>query len=138
VPPWKFEAGTPNICGAIGLAAAINYLEKIGMDNILAHEQTLTTYALNGMKNLHKISLYGLTDSNKCGIIPFSIADVSSHDIALLCDSYGIALRSGYHCAQPLHQILQLQSSARASFYLYNTIEEINRFLDVLKEIQTI
>jgi cysteine desulfurase/selenocysteine lyase len=138
VPPWKFEAGTPNICGVVGLAAAIKYLEKIGMDNILTHEQNRTKYAINGMKNLHKMSIYGSTDSNRCGIIPFDIADFSSHDIALLCDSYGIAIRSGYHCAQPLHQIFQIQSSARASFYLYNTIDEINRFIEVLKEIQTL
>ncbi|MDR0460685.1 MAG: cysteine desulfurase [Nitrososphaerota archaeon] len=134
--PWKFEAGTPNICGAVGLAAAINYLKKVGMDNILAHEQSLTKYAIDGMKNLSKVSFYGTIDSNKCGIITFSFADLSSHDVALLCDSYGIAIRSGYHCAQPLHQIFKLQSSARASFYLYNTIEEINRFLEVLQEIQ--
>jgi cysteine desulfurase/selenocysteine lyase len=136
--PWKFEAGTPNICGAVGLSAAINYLEQVGMANILAHEQFLTKYALNGMKNLQKVLLYGLSDSNKCGIISFGIAGVSSHDVALLCDSYGIAIRSGYHCAQPLHQISQLPSSARASFYLYNTTEEIDRFLEVLKELQTI
>ena len=137
-PPWKFEAGTPNICGAVGLAAAINYLEQIGMDNILAHEQTLTKYAINGMKNLSKITLYGPTNSNKCGLVTFGLAGLSSHDVSLLCDNYGIAIRSGYHCAQPLHQIFQLQSSARASFYLYNTIEEIDRFLEVLKEIQTL
>jgi len=135
--PWKFEAGTPNIAGAIGLAAAIKYLEQVGMDNILAHEKALTKYALKGMKNLSKITLHGSTDlSNKCGIIPFSVQGLSSHDVALLCDSYGIAIRSGYHCAQPLHQIFQLQSSARASFYLYNTKEEVDRFLEVLKELQ--
>ncbi|MCL2868091.1 MAG: cysteine desulfurase [Candidatus Bathyarchaeota archaeon] len=138
MPPWKFEAGTPNICGVVGLTAAIKYLEQVGMDNILAHEQALTKYALNGMKNLGKIMLYGPMNSNKCGIITFGLAELSSHDIALLCDSYGVAIRSGYHCAQPLHQIFQLQSSARASFYLYNTIEEINRFIEVLKEIQTL
>jgi len=134
-PPWKFEAGTPNISGVIGLSAAIKYLKQIGMDHILAHEQALTKYAVEKMKSLDKISIYGPTDSRKCGIIPFNITGLSSHDVALLCDSYGIAIRSGYHCAQPLHQILQLQSSARASFYLYNTIEEIDRFIDVLKEI---
>jgi cysteine desulfurase/selenocysteine lyase len=137
-PPWKFEAGTPNISGAIGLAAAIKYLKQIGMDNILAHEQTLTKYAVEQMKNLNKISLYGPTDTNKCGIIPFNITGLPSHDVALLCDSYGIAIRSGYHCAQPLHQTLRLQSSARASFYLYNTTEEIDRFIEVLKELQAL
>jgi cysteine desulfurase/selenocysteine lyase len=136
--PWKFEAGTPNIAGAIGLAAAIKYLEQVGMDNILAHEKTLTEYAVKGMKYLNKISLHGPTDSSKCGIIPFSVAGLTSHDVALLCDSYGIAIRSGYHCAQPLHQIFQLQSSARASFYLYNTKEEVDRFLEVLKELQAL
>ena len=136
--PWKFEAGTPNISGVIGLSAAITYLEQINMDNILAHEQALTKYAVEKMKGLYNVSLYGSTDSSKCGIIPFNIVGLSSHDVALLCDNYGIAIRSGYHCAQPLHQILQLQSSARASFYLYNTTEEIDRFLEVLKELQTI
>jgi cysteine desulfurase/selenocysteine lyase len=137
-PPWKFEAGTPNICGAVGLATAVKYLKHVGMDNILAHEQALTKYAINGLKNLSKVSLHGPTDSSKCGIIPFSIAGLSSHDVALLCDNYGIAIRSGYHCAQPLHQFFQLQSSARASFYLYNTTEEIDRFLEVIKELQTL
>jgi cysteine desulfurase/selenocysteine lyase len=135
--PWKFEAGTPNICGVVGLTAAIKYLEQIGMDNILAHEQTLTKYVLNSMKNLNKISFSGSVDSSKCGIISFNIDGLSSHDVALLCDNYGIAIRSGYHCAQPFHQIFQLQSSVRASFYLYNTIEEIDHFIEVLKEIQT-
>jgi cysteine desulfurase/selenocysteine lyase len=135
--PWKFEAGTPNIAGAVGLAAAIKYLEQVGMDNILAHEKTLTKHALKGMKALSKITLHGSTNTaNKCGIIPFSVKGLSSHDVALLCDSYGIAIRSGYHCAQPLHQIFELQSSARASFYLYNTKEEVDRFLEVLKELQ--
>jgi cysteine desulfurase/selenocysteine lyase len=93
--PWKFEAGTPNIAGAIGLAAAIKYLEQVGIDNILAHEKTLTEYAVKGMKCLNKISLHGPTDSSKCGIIPFSVAGLTSMTFALLCDSYGIAIRSG-------------------------------------------
>jgi cysteine desulfurase/selenocysteine lyase len=138
-PPWKFEAGTPNISGAIGLSAAIKYLKQIGMNNILAHEKTLTKYAIEKMKKLNNVTLYGPTDSSKCGgIIPFNINGLSAHDVALLCDSYGIAIRSGYHCAQPFHQIMQLPSSARASFYLYNTHEEIDQFLEVLKEIQTL
>jgi cysteine desulfurase/selenocysteine lyase len=135
--PWKFEAGTPNIAGAIGLAAAIKYLEQVGMDNILAHEKALTKHAVKGMNELSKITLHGPTSpSSKCGIIPFNVKGLSSHDVALLCDSYGIEIRSGFHCAQPLHQIFQLQSTARASFYLYNTKEEVDRFLEVLKELQ--
>jgi cysteine desulfurase/selenocysteine lyase len=135
--PWKFEAGTPNIAGGIALAEAIKYLEQIGMNNVLNHEIQLTEYALTQMQALKKISVYGPLDmSVKCGIIPFTMDGLSSHDIALFCDNYGIMLRSGYHCAQPLHQLFKLQSSARASFYIYNTTEEVDRFVEVLKEIE--
>ncbi len=135
--PWKFEAGTPNVAGGIGLAEAIKYLERLGMDNVLRHEVELTKYAMMRMSELKKATIYGPADmSAKCGIIPFSIEGMSSHDIALLCDNYGIMLRSGFHCAQPLHQIFKLQSSARASFYIYNTFKEVDRFIDVLKEVE--
>ncbi len=136
-PPWKFEAGTPDISGAIGLAEAIKYLERIGMDQVQAHECFLTNYAVKQMQELSNVTLHGTTDTAlKCGIIPFSVQGLSSHDTALLCDNYGIMIRSGYHCAQPLHQAFKLQSSARASFYIYNTREEIDRFSEILKEIQ--
>jgi cysteine desulfurase/selenocysteine lyase len=135
--PWKFEAGTPNICGAVGLAEAVKYLQAIGMDKVLSHEKTLTKYAIEQMQQCSKVTIYGSSDlSKKCGIIPFSVQGLSSHDVALICDNYGIMIRSGYHCAQPLHQqVLKLQSSDRASFYIYNTQEEIDRFVEVLKEI---
>jgi cysteine desulfurase/selenocysteine lyase len=134
--PWKFEAGTPNIAGAVGLGAAVKYLEELGMDNVLSHEKALTEYASERLKECSKVTVYGPRDvSKKCGIIPFSVKGMSSHDVALFCDNFGIMMRSGYHCAQPLHQqILKLQSSARASFYLYNTTQEIDRFIEVLKE----
>lgn len=136
-PPWKFEAGTPDICGAIGLMEAVKYLERIGMDQVLEHECHLTSYAIERMKGCRKVILHGPTDTSlKCGIIPFSIQGLSSHDVALLFDNYGIMIRSGFHCAQPLHQVFKLQSSARASFYIYNTEEEIDRFVEVLKEIE--
>jgi cysteine desulfurase/selenocysteine lyase len=136
-PPWKFEAGTPDICGAIALREAINYLERIGMDQVQAHECFLTNYAIKRMQERSKVNLHGTTDTAlKCSIIPFSIQGLSSHDTALFCDSYGIMIRSGYHCAQPLHQVFKLQSSARASFYIYNTREEIDRFIEVLREIE--
>jgi cysteine desulfurase/selenocysteine lyase len=135
-PPWKFEAGTPNICGAIALNVAIKYLRTIGMDQVQAHECYLTNYAIKRMQECSKITLHGPTDTAlKCGIIPFSIQGLSSHDVALFFDNYGIMIRSGYHCAQPLHQVFKLQSSDRASFYIYNTREEIDRFAEVLKEI---
>jgi cysteine desulfurase/selenocysteine lyase len=137
-PPWKFEAGTPNICGGIALMEAIKYLENIGMAEVLKYEKTLTEYAVKTMQNCcTKLVLYGSSDhSLKCGIMPFGITGLSSHDIALFLDSYGIMIRSGFHCAQPLHQIFKLQSSARASFYIYNTREEIDRFVEALKEIE--
>jgi cysteine desulfurase / selenocysteine lyase len=137
-PPWKFEAGTPNICGSVALMEAIKYLEKIGMSEILEYEKNLTEYAMKTMQNCcTKLLLYGANDHPlKCGIMPFGISGLSSHDVALFLDNYGIMIRSGFHCAQPLHQILKLQSSARASFYIYNTRAEIDRFAEVLKEIE--
>lgn len=136
-PPWKFEAGTPDISGAVGLAEAVKYLQQIGMDQVQAHECFLTNYAIKHMQELSNVTLHGTTDTAlKCGIIPFSVQGLSSHDAALLFDNYGIMIRSGYHCAQPLHQAFKLQSSARASFYIYNTREEIDRFADILKEIE--
>ena len=137
--PWKFEAGTPNICGGIGLMEAIKYLSNIGMENVKEHEETLTDYAMKGLQECTNVKVYGSKDvSLKCGIIPFSVEGLSSHDIALFLDNFGIMVRSGFHCAQPLHQLFKLSSSARASFYIYNIREEINRFIEVLREIEQI
>ena len=135
--PWKFEAGTPNISGAIGLGAAVKYLEDLGMDDVLSHEKTLTKYATKRMEECGKVTVYGPSDlSKKLGIIPFAVKGLSSHDVALFFDNYGIMMRSGFHCAQPLHELFKLQSSARASFYIYNTQEEIDLFIEVLKEFE--
>jgi cysteine desulfurase/selenocysteine lyase len=136
--PWKFEAGTPHISGGVGLMEAVNYLKRIGMDNVKAHEEMLTEYAMRRMQECcKKVEIYGPKDpSAKCGIIPFGIVGLSSHDIALFLDNYGIMVRSGYHCAQPLHQLLKLNSSARVSFYIYNMREEIDRLVEVLQEIE--
>ena len=136
VLPWKFEAGTPNVCGAVGLMEAVRYLNRIGIGNVKAHEEMLTKYAIQHMEKCKKVKIYGTRDTSvKCGIIPFGIEGLSSHDVALFLDNYGIMVRSGFHCAQPLHTIFKLNSTARASFYIYNTREEIDRFTDVLKEI---
>jgi cysteine desulfurase/selenocysteine lyase len=135
--PWKFEAGTPDICGGVGLMTAVKYLKELGMENVKAHECNLTEYAMKRLKECSKVKVYGPQDSSiKCGIIPFNVEGFDSHDVALLLDSYGIMIRSGFHCAQPLHQKLKIQSSARASFYIYNTREEVDRFIEVLKEIE--
>ena len=138
VLPWKFEAGTPNVCGAVGLMEAIRYLTRIGMENVKSHEEVLTKYAIPQMEGCcRKIRIYGTRDTAiKCGIVPFGVGGLSSHDIALFLDNYGIMVRSGFHCAQPLHEVFKLSSSARASFYIYNTREEIDRFTEVLKEIE--
>ena len=136
-PPWKFEAGTPNIGGSIAFMEAVKYLDRIGMDRVWNHEKKLIEYAFNCLKECKKVTIYGPQDvSLKCGIIPFNVQGLSSHDVALFADNFGIMIRSGYHCAQPLHQIFGLKSSARASFYIYNTFEEIDRFVEVLKEIE--
>jgi cysteine desulfurase/selenocysteine lyase len=136
--PWKFEAGTPHISGGVGLMEAVRYLKQLGMKNVAAHEEMLTKYAMQRMKDCgEKVEIYGPKDASaKCGIIPFGVAGLSSHDVALFLDNYGIMIRSGFHCAQPLHQLLKLSSSARASFYIYNTKEEVDRFIEVLKEIE--
>jgi len=138
VLPWKFEAGTPNVAGGIGLMAAVKYLKRLGMENVRAHEEKLTKYAILRMQECCKeVRIYGTADTKvKCGMIPFGIEGLSSHDVALFLDNYGIMVRSGYHCAQPLHEVLNLNSSARVSFYVYNTREEIDRFGEVLKEIE--
>ena len=134
--PGKFEAGTPDISGTVGLGAAVEYLERIGLNEVLEHERRLTNDAIKKMSELEKVAIYGHSgESLSSGIIPFNVADLSSHDVALFLDNYGIAIRSGFHCAQPLHQIFKLQSSARASFYIYNTFEEIDRFVDVLRKV---
>lgn len=135
--PWKFEAGTPNIAGGAGLTAAIRYLRDIGMEHVQSHEEMLTEYALDGMQECDRVHIYGPQDaSQKCGIIPFGVEGLTSHDVALFLDSFGIMVRSGFHCAQPLHQKFHLKSSARASFYIYNTREEIDQFVEALKEIE--
>ncbi|MEM2111878.1 MAG: cysteine desulfurase [Candidatus Bathyarchaeia archaeon] len=137
--PWRFEAGTPNICGGIGLMAAVKYLRSLGMENVFQHERNLTEYTLKHMVELKRVRTYGPIDCTKrCGIIPFNVDGFESHDVALFLDNYGIMIRSGFHCAQPLHQRLGLPSTARVSFYIYNTHEEVDRFIEILKEMEQI
>jgi cysteine desulfurase / selenocysteine lyase len=137
-PPWKFEAGTPNIAGGVALAEAVKYLQRLGMKAIFQHEKELTEYAMKQMLTCcTKLKLIGPTDMKlKCGIMPFGIEGLSSHDVALTLDQFGIMIRSGFHCAQPLHQVFNLSSSARASFYIYNTKQEVDRFVEVLREVE--
>ena len=128
--PWKFEGGTPIIAGAIGLGAAIDFLEEIGQDNILEHETKLAAYALEKMREIDGISIYG--PENRAALVTFNLNDVHPHDSATVLDSEGIAVRAGHHCAQPLMKWLDVTATARASFYLYNTTEDIDALIDGL------
>ncbi|WP_044895909.1 cysteine desulfurase [Bacillus alveayuensis] len=123
--PWKFEAGTPIIAGAIGLAAAIDFLEDIGLDNIANHEHKLAQYALQRLSEIEGLTIYG--PQERAGLVTFNIEDVHPHDVATVLDAEGIAVRAGHHCAQPLMKWLNVSATARASFYFYNTEDEIDK-----------
>ena len=135
--PLKFEAGTPNIAGAVGLAAAVNYLLNIGIDNIKDHEQKLTKITLERLSEIDKIKLYGTRKASiRSGIVTFNVIGLYPHEVAAFLDHYGIAVRSGHHCALPLHKTLGADNgTVRASFYLYNTIEEVEFFIDKIKDL---
>ncbi|MFF2459332.1 cysteine desulfurase [Peribacillus simplex] len=131
--PWKFEGGTPIIAGAIGLGAAIDFLEEIGLDNIERHEHKLAAYAMEKMSAVEGLTIFGPKDAEKrAGVITFNINDVHPHDVATVLDADGIAVRAGHHCAQPLMKWLDVSSTARASFYLYNTEEDIDKLVSGL------
>lgn len=131
--PWKFEAGTPIIAGAVGLGAAIDFLNDVGLDNILEHEHKLAAYALDKMSSVEGIAIYGPLDpAKRAGMVTFNLNDVHSHDVATVLDAEGIAVRAGHHCAQPLMRWLDVSATARASFYLYNTEEDIDKLVEGL------
>jgi len=127
-PPFKFEAGTTDIAGAIGLGAAVDYLSRIGLRSIRNHERELTAYALERLGRIGGMKIYGPADPNsRGGVVSFNLADIHAHDMASLLDEDGVAVRSGHHCAQPLMERLGVTSTTRASVYLYNTEEEIDQ-----------
>lgn len=129
--PWKFEGGTPIIAGAIGLGAAIDFLTEIGLDNIARYEHELVAYAMDELEKIEGLTIYGPRDPMKrCGLVTFNINDVHPHDLATVLDMNGIAVRAGHHCAQPLMKWLQVSATARASFYMYTTKEDIDRLVD--------
>lgn len=131
--PWKFEAGTPNMAGAIGLAAAIDYLEAIGMDAIERHEQDLIAYVFPKLQAIEGLKIYGSQDlAKRSGVISFNLGDLHPHDLATALDYEGVAVRAGHHCAQPLIQYLGVPATARASFYLYNTKEDCDKLVEAL------
>lgn len=131
--PYKFEAGTPNIADVIGFAAAIDYLSELGMENVREHEIELTQYALDKLSSVKGIHIYGPKSAQKRGgVISFNFADIHPHDVATIIDEAGIAIRSGHHCAQVLMERLDVAATSRASFYIYNTKEDVDSLVDSL------
>lgn len=128
--PWKFEGGTPIIAGAIGLGAAIDFLTEIGMDNILAHEKKLASYALERLSEIDGLTIYG--PKERAALVTFNLGDIHPHDVSTVLDTEGIAIRAGHHCAQVLMKELNVSATARASMYLYNTEGDIDRLVDGL------
>lgn len=131
--PWKFEAGTPNIAGAIGLGAAIDYLTEIGMDAIQAHEEELVNYVFPKLQAIPGLTIYGSQDMGKrTGVIAFNLDDLHPHDVATALDYEGVAVRAGHHCAQPLLRYLQVPATVRASFYIYNTKADCDKLVEAI------
>lgn len=136
--PHKFEAGTPGIAEGIGLGAAVDYLTNIGMDAIHEHEQFITHYALEALSEVKDLRLIGPPASQKAGVAAFTLAHIHPHDVAELVDKDGIAIRAGHHCAMPLHQKMGINATARASFYLYTTTEEIDKLVASLNRVRQV
>jgi cysteine desulfurase / selenocysteine lyase len=134
--PYKYEAGTPNIADGIALGAAVDYLEAIGMENVRAHEKSLTAYAIEKLSEIPDITIYGPHNAEeRVGVVTFNYGDIHPHDLGQVLDNYGIAIRAGHHCAQPLMRRLDCVATARASFYLYNTFAEIDVLVEALQEV---
>jgi len=137
--PHKFEAGTPHIAGVIGLGAAIDYLQVLGMDAIRKHEIEITRYALKALTNLKGISIYGPSDAqDRGGVIAFTMKGTHAHDVAQLLDEDNVCIRAGHHCAMPLHEYLHIPATARASFYVYTTTEDVDALIVGLDKIRKI
>ncbi len=136
--PWKFEAGTPAIEEGIALGTAIDYLENLGMESIENYEKHIIAYAMERLSEIEGIEIYGPSPEQRGGLVSFNLADIHPHDIAAALDYDGIAIRAGHHCAQPLHEKLGVTASARASFYLYNTREEVDRLVDGLHKVKNV
>ncbi|MDY6774193.1 MAG: aminotransferase class V-fold PLP-dependent enzyme, partial [Candidatus Nanohaloarchaea archaeon] len=134
--PWKFEAGTPNVAGAVGLSAAIDYLEEIGVDNINRHTRDLGQEVYRRLNRLENVEIYG--PEERSGLVSFTVEGAHPHDLSTFLNERGIAIRGGHHCAQPLAEELGVTATARASFYLYNTEEEVERLINAVEEAQEV
>ena len=132
--PWKFEAGTPNIADVIAFGSAIDYLDALGMDNVRRHEVEVTTYAMERLRGLDDVTLYGPDEPDqRGGVVSFNYGDLHPHDVGTILDRHGVAIRAGHHCTQPLMRCLGVTGTARASFYIYNTRDEVDALIEGLK-----
>jgi cysteine desulfurase/selenocysteine lyase len=138
VLPHKFEAGTPNAADAVGLAAAVRYLQALGMDRVRAHEVELLELAESRLRNLPGITIYGPPVAQRSGVLSFSLADVHPHDLATILDQHGVCIRAGHHCAQPLMRRLGVSATARASFYVYSDASDVDVLVEALTAAQGI
>lgn len=136
--PHKFEAGTPAIAETIGFGVAVDYLAAIGMEAVEAHEQVLTKYAIDRLSQIPDLDMLGPDADKKGSVIAFYIKDIHAHDVAQILDSLGIAIRAGHHCAQPLHTKFNLPATSRASMYIYNTVDEIDRLVEGIKKVKEV
>ena len=137
--PHKFEAGTPPIAQAVGFGAAVDYLSALGMDAVRDHEVEITRYALDALAEVPDLTVYGPDDlAHRGGAVSFTLSDIHPHDLATILDQQGVAVRAGHHCAKPLMTILDVPATARASFYVYNTNDEVDRLVEALHEARRI
>lgn len=136
--PHKFEAGTPAIAEAVGLRAAVDYLSQIGMSAIARHEKEIIAYALERLEEIPGVWVFGPSAEHKGGVASFTLQGVHPHDISQVLDTYGVAIRAGHHCAMPLHEKFKIPATARASFYLYSTTEEVDRLVDAIYRVKTL
>jgi len=137
--PWKFEAGTPNIAGAIGLAKAVEYLQSIGMEKIQEHDASLTAYAIEKLSKIDGLKIIGPKDiENRGSAVSFVVEGIHPHDLSEVLDRFGVAVRGGHHCAMPLMSLLKLNGTTRASFYFYNVPEDVDVLVEGIKKAQEI
>ena len=136
--PWKFEAGTPAIIEAVGLGAAVDYLRKLGMERVREHERALTAYALERLAAIPGLTIYGPPAERRGGVVSFTLGEIHAHDLATLLDREGVAVRAGHHCAQPLMERFHLAATARASFYVYTTSDDIDALATALERAQSV
>ena len=137
--PWKFEAGTPNISGGIALGIAAEYLKKAGLENIQRHVKEVSEYAVERLSMIRGLTIYGPKDpKDRAGIISFNIEGIHAHDVATILDREGVCVRGGHHCAMPLMNLLNVQGTVRASFYLYNTFDDVEVLYNALENAKKV